>query len=111
MIAVPDVSPLDVAFGGGAMKILPPMAIIPAEFKRWTGGSRWVKVVQDWFYGGLHNAVWKPKHGVDTAKALAAVRCCIGSFEPAHEHKTAGCAFLLSQWFDDVTYTAGKFGR
>lgn len=110
-IPVPDVDPINAAFGGGAMKILPPMAEIPAEFKRWSGGSKWNKVVSDWFLHGIENATWTPKTGVDVGKALRALRCCIGSFEPAHEHKEAGCAYLMSQWFEDVKYTAGKANR
>lgn len=103
MIAVPEVNGIDMVFGGGAMKILPPMKDIPEEFKRWSG-TKWNKVVSDWFYKGIEGAVWTPKEGVETKKALAAIRCCIGSFEPAHEHKEAGCAYLLSQWFENVTY-------
>ena len=108
MLAVPEVTPLDAAFGGGAMKILPPYKDIPDEFKDWNSRNKWVQVVTDWFFRGLKNCKWTPKPGVDTKKALAAVQCCIGSFEPSHEHKEAGCAYLLSQWFDDVTYQTVK---
>jgi hypothetical protein len=36
---------------------------------------------------------------VDTNKALAHIQCIMMSFEPKHEHKTAGVAFLLDEWF------------
>lgn len=102
MIPIPEVDGIDVAFGGGAMKILPPYKDIPKEFKDWN--NKWVEVVSTWFFSGIKNAKWKPKPGVETGKALRVIKCCIGSFEPSHEHKEAGCAYLLSQWFDDVTY-------
>lgn len=108
MIPVPDINPVDVAFGGGAMKILPPMAEIPAEFKNCNRPNKWMQCVSDWFFCGLKNCKWTPKEGVDTGKAIAAIQCCIGSFEPKHEHKEAGCAYLLSQWFEDVSYEKAK---
>ena len=50
----------------------------------------------------------KPKEGVDTKKALRHVKAVLGSWEPKHEHKEAGVAFLLNEWFDDVTYETTK---
>lgn len=38
--------------------------------------------------------------GVDRDKALVAIKAALGSFEPKHEHKEAGCAFLLHEWFE-----------
>ena len=112
MIPVPETTPLDAAFGGKAMEILPPWKDIPDEFKTTYGGNataaKWLKVVSDWFFRGLKDCKWTPRAGVETNKALQAVQCCIGSFEPSHEHKEAGCAYLLSQWFEDVTYQPAK---
>jgi hypothetical protein len=45
---------------------------------------------------------------VDTTKALRAVAACIGDWGPSHEHKEAGVAYLLSEWFEDVTYQRRK---
>lgn len=101
---VPVVDDVDVVFGGGAMKILPPYDQIPAEFKDWNRPNRWAELVNDWFFWGLKDCKWTPKPGVDTEAALRAARCCMASFEPQHEHKTAGVALLLSEWFDDATY-------
>jgi hypothetical protein len=102
-LPVPEVDGLDSVFGAGAMRILPAMKDIPEKFKRW-GGTPWNQVVSDWFFCGLADCEWKPRAGVDTKAALRAVSCCMTSFEPSHEHKTAGCAYLLSQWFEGVTY-------
>ena len=106
MIPIPEVDALDTIFSTKALEIMPPMKDIPEEFKR--DNNKWVKVVRDWFFCGMKNCKWTPKSGVDTGKALSAVSACIGDFEPSHEHKTAGCAYLLNEWFKDVTYKRAK---
>jgi len=89
-------SALDIAFGGNAMQILPPNSAIPDEFKR--QGGVWPKWQADWFYSGLKR--WpKPKDGIDMHLAMANLKCVMGSFEPKHEHKQAGVAYLASLWF------------
>ena len=109
MRKIPIVDDLDVAFPTKAMSILPPWAELPPEFKKWHDrGNKWIKCVTDWFYRGLDKPKWKPKKGVDQKAALRAVAACIGDWTPSHEHKIAGCAFLLSEWFDDVTYKVVK---
>lgn len=129
MIDIPDVSDVDIVFSTKALSILPPYDKIPAAFKpvsycsmdgvrsyycrdkdgnKVEPATKWLNVVSDWFFKGLKDAKWTPKEGVDTAKALRAVKACIGDWSPSHEHKEAGCAFLLSEWFEDVTYTAAK---
>ena len=37
--------------------------------------------------------------GVDFKQAHAHISVILGSFEPKHEHKIAGCAYLESMWF------------
>lgn len=106
MRPIPEVSDLDVVFCTKATSILPPMKDIPAEFKK--SSNKWAQVVSDWFFCGIKDCKWSPKPGVDVGKALRAIKACIGDFEPSHEHKEAGVAFLLSEWFDDVTYKRAK---
>jgi hypothetical protein len=124
MVAVPVLDDIDAIFGSGAMKILPRYEDIPDEFKvaasvtangvttrRTPGGkvaSQWLQVVSDWFFFGIKDCVWTPRAGVETKAALRALKCCMGSFEPSHEHKESGVAYLLSQWFEDVTYRRAK---
>lgn len=103
---IPDVTDLDLAFPTKAMDILPPYKDIPEEFKR--DYHKWAKVALDWFYAGLKNAKWEAKPGVDTNKALRAIQACLGDWSPKHEHKIAGVAFLLNEWFVDVTYETAK---
>ncbi len=105
-IQVQEVTDLDIVFGGRAMELLPPYSEIPEEFR--DGRTKWNKVVSDWFFCGLKNCKWVPKEGIDTGKALRHIKAILGSFEPKHEHKEAGCAYLLSEWFEDVTYERAK---
>ena len=90
------VSRADIAFGGKAMDILPPYRDIPEEFKR--GGTQWNKWQRDWFFTGLQ-CYPVPKDGIDLNLAMANLKCANGSFEPKHEHKEAGVAYLASLWF------------
>lgn len=105
-VTVQEVNGLELAFGGDMKKLLPSYNEIPDEFKN--DRNKWVKVVSDWFFYGLKNAQWKPKEGIDTQKALRHVKAIMGSWEPNHEHKEAGCAYLLSEFFEDVKYEKAK---
>jgi hypothetical protein len=106
MIEIKNVSGIDLCFGGDMKKLLPAWKDIPDEFK--DGNSKWNKVVSDWFFRGLKNVKWTPKPGINSSKAVAHINAIMSSFEPKHEHKEAGCAYLLSEFFDDVTYETIK---
>lgn len=92
----------DFAFGGRVAELLPTMDDIPDEFKK--GNTKWNKVVNDWFFGGLKNCQWTPKEGIEENDAIRHVSSVMQSYKPKHEHKAAGCAYLLSQFFEDVKY-------
>ena len=102
MIPVPDLNDPEVVFG--SIKHLPPWSDLPEEFRnRWMGGNPYCDFISQWFYSGLGKddlARLSPRDGVDRNKALRAIKAIIGSFEPKHEHKTAGAGYLLSQWFE-----------
>lgn len=93
------VSDVDMAFGGaGKMDVLlPAWSEIPAEIKR--EQDTWSPVVSRWFYEGL-SGKFIPKEGIDPDAALRHIRAIIGSYEPKHEHKIAGIAYLMGQWFE-----------
>ena len=99
------VSRADIAFGGKAMEILPRYGEIPEEFKR--GGNPWVKWQQEWFFSGM-KCYPVPKDGIDLNLAMANLRCVNCSFEPKHEHKQAGVAYLASLWFSSPNGSAIK---
>lgn len=99
LLPVPDLTKLDVVFGN--IKHLPPYDSIPERFHR--SRDPYVDFVSGWFFGGRtkeHMLKLTAREGVDRGKALAAIQSILGSFEPKHEHKEAGCAFLLHEWFE-----------
>lgn len=100
-----EVSQAELAFGGDMAKLLPLYTQIPDEFKR--GGGKWNKLASTWFFRGIKNVVWTPKPGIDEGMALRHIKAILSSWEPKHEHKEAGVAYLLSLWFDDATYEVG----
>jgi hypothetical protein len=99
-----NVTDFDMMFGGKAMELLPKYESIPNEFKIDGTQNKWVKLTNDWFYSGLTKAEWIPQDGIDTKKALRHIKAILGSWDPKHEHKIAGCAYLASQFFKDVKY-------
>lgn len=85
----------------GDVKHMPKYADVPEEFKR--DRNAYVRFVSNWFFNGMSNAErarLTPKEGVDAMQAFRAIKTILVSFEPKHEHKEAGAAYLLSQWFD-----------
>jgi hypothetical protein len=101
MRPIPEISGLDLAFGTTAH--LPKYDEIPEEFKK--RNNPFVKIQQKWFFSGLDGGEIEAKKGVDRKLALKALAAIQKSFEPSHEHKEAGVAFLMSEWFD-LTDTA-----
>jgi hypothetical protein len=99
-IRIPEISQLDVGFG--TTKGLPAYASIPDEFKR--GKTKWNKLFSDWFFSGLTSFSVAPADGVDKDKALKHIRALMASFEPSHEHKEAGVAYLMSKYFADAQW-------
>lgn len=112
MRPIPEITDVEIAFPANVIgKFLPNTNEIPVEFQNYSTdplAKKWIKVMEDWFYFGLKNVKWIPKSGVDPKLALRVIKACMGSYEPKHEHKTAGVAFLLSEWFEDITYEKGK---
>lgn len=92
------------AFGGDMKKLLPAMHEIPKEFQ--DSRTEWNKLVSQWFFGGLKSFDCVPKEGVDKSAAMKHVAAILRSWEPSHEHKEAGCAYLLSLWFVEPKYVA-----
>lgn len=107
MLQVPtNLNRADVAFGN--VDHLPRYDTLPDEFK-YHGGNAYCKAITTWFFKGakahtngikIGDVVFVAKPGVDAKLALAAIQSCLGSFAPKHEHKEAGCAYMLSEWFD-----------
>jgi hypothetical protein len=74
MHEVPTLNDFELAFG--SIKHLPPMSEIPDRFS--VGSNTFQnEFIAIWFFMGLR------------------------SFEPKHEHKETGAAFLLFEWFEE----------
>ena len=84
-------------------KLLPKWDEIPEEFKH-QSGNKWVQFQTDWFFSGLKNSDGLvPKPGIDKVLAMAHLSACQRSYQPKHEHKIAGVAYLASLWFEDTS--------
>ncbi len=103
MLEPQEISDAMLAFPADVSHLLPPIEDVPEEFhyyeRRSEGRSRWVAIASQWFGPGLQGGL-VPKEGIDAQTAGRHVQACLGSFQPKHEHKIAGCAYLLSLWFE-----------
>lgn len=98
-----NISGIDRAFPTSVKDMLPPWSDIPDEFKDHNCGTKWNKIMSQWFFNGLPKGTqFKWKDGINGNDALVHLRYCLGSWEPKHEHKEAGVAYLMSQWLEDV---------
>ncbi len=102
MLSIPELNDVDVAFPTAPP--LPAWDDIPEDFrKNWHSDSHpWCGITGKLFFTGgtLSDFGLTSKDGVDSDKAHRAIRACLGSFAPKYEHKIAGVAFMLSEWFD-----------
>lgn len=94
----------DAAFPTSTKGMMPEYKDIPGEFKDFNKKTKWNDLVSAMFFCGLKSLDLKPKPGVDRGKALRHIKYILGSWEPKHEHKEAGAAFLFCEWFDDVSF-------
>jgi hypothetical protein len=100
MREIPEVDDVTIAFPANVVGTLLPLKVdIPKEFPNRVGFE---KAAAHWFYDGMKGAAFHPKEGVDPKKAIRVLKACLGSFEPQHEHKMAGVAYLMSEWFEKI---------
>ncbi len=94
-----DVDAVEEVFGAKDIyKMMPKYEDIPQEYKMNFHNPAF-EFICGWFYTGLKNPEFVPKEGVDPEKALKHIATIMVSYAPKHEHKMAGCAWLLDQWF------------
>jgi hypothetical protein len=98
-----EISDSEMAFPANVSHLMPKWEEIPDLFKE-HDGTIWNNIFNKWFYSGLKNMNTIPKDGIDSNKALRHIKAIMGSFEPKHEHKEAAVAYLMSQWFESITY-------
>ena len=95
-----EVSDVDIAFGGRAMELLPLMDEIPDEFQK--DSNQYNRFISKIFYNGSKGLEVIPHPGIDTKMAFRHLAAILKSYEPKHEHKIAGCAYLSSLWFTEI---------
>ena len=101
-----DIDEITRVFPASVKHLMPPMDEIPEEYQR--GRTEWNRLVNEWFFCGIHDLQLAPKPGIDKAKALRHIKTIMGSYEPKHEHKEAACAYLFALWFDAGSWVKGK---
>jgi hypothetical protein len=99
-ISIPEITKPDIVFG--TTKGLPDYDTVPEDFKY--GKTKWNMLFNDWFYSGISELRFVKREGIDPEKAYDHIQALIKSFGSKHEHKEAGVAYLLSQYFKDVSY-------
>lgn len=91
---VPDVL---LAFPADVKEYLPPWEDLPEDYQRCT--DPWCELTEKWFFHGLKGK-FVPKDGIDLKTAVRHLSACMGSYQPSHEHKIGGVAFLMNEWFE-----------
>lgn len=100
----------DVVFGLTGTIIdtyMPKWTDLPEDFRRERGAAKkWTNIVDDLFFHGAKDIRCTVKDPtIEQRDIIKHIAMLLQSFEPSHEHKTAGVAYLLSLWCDDMTYT------
>jgi hypothetical protein len=105
------VSDIDLAFATDVIgTLLPKWESIPPAYKDKNHPTDMNRLVSKWFFEGLSGAVeFRLRDGIEKRAALRHLATCLGSFEPSHEHKDAGCAYLCALWFDEVLVNGESF--
>tara|TARA_R100001086_G_scaffold245787_3_gene177162 strand:+ start:4059 stop:4412 length:354 start_codon:yes stop_codon:yes gene_type:complete len=100
-----EVDDITIAFPANVVgTLLPPMDVIPKPFKDISHPLQ--RAAETWFYRGvdLKRSTAQPRDGIDKTAAFRQLKACLGSYEPKHEHKMAGVAYLLSLFFAEVDF-------
>ena len=93
-----EVNDVLLAFPASVSHLLPDYKTIPEKFK---AKNPWSNVFNKLFFGGK-GISFIPKEDIDPSLAWRHIRCVMGSYEPKHEHKEAGCCYLFDCFFQDA---------
>lgn len=94
-----SISEADMAFGPNNIStFLPAMGMIPEEFKK--DENHYSQFISKWLFSGLSKSP-EAVEGVDINQALRHIKVVLSSWEPKHEHKIAGAAYLASLWLTE----------
>lgn len=93
---------VDFAFPADVIgRFLPLEKDIPEEYSK--NYHPMVKIVNRLFFHGLpKETVFHGREGVDGEMAFRQIHACLKSFQPKHEHKISGVAYLLDLFFEKI---------
>jgi hypothetical protein len=95
-----ELTDAELAFPTSVKELLPDYYTLPEVFFHEL--SPYSRYIADLFYGKRVTSEFIAKDGIDSNAAWRHISYCLRSWVPKHEHKMAGCAYLLSLWFDFV---------
>lgn len=105
MFPIKQLTDVEAAFPTTVEGFIPKWEDIPEELKR--GAGCWeIQLFNDWFFKGLKSLEMSARENVDAKLAMRHIHYVMTSFEPSHEHKEAGVAFLLREWFTEAKWEA-----
>ena len=88
--------------------LLPPEGEIPKEL--WDWNDFWHQMASQIFnFGTSKNIAWL-RSGLEPAEVVRHTDAVLRSFQPKHQHKIAGVAYLLSLWFQKENPDAEAVG-
>ena len=96
-----ELSDADIAFPAHVIgRVIPVWEEIPSEYK--DENHPYSKLAARIFFGQAKEEFidLEPRDGIDTTKAVRMIKAALGSFEPKHEHKIAGVAYLFDTFFE-----------
>lgn len=95
------VSDLILAFSANVIgEYLPLETEIPDDF--YQCGNQYNRIVSKIFFGSTNGWDFLLKDGIDLTAFSRHIKVCLGSFEPKHEHKIAGVAYLFPLWCEEI---------
>jgi len=96
----PHTKDMVMAQASNVLALMPAYNEIPSEFN--SHSNLWHKATDKWFFEGIDKRAFTVKDGINANDAFHHLYMIISSYQPKHEHKTAGIAYLMSMWFSDV---------
>lgn len=90
--------------------LLPERHEIPEHFDMFSPKKAhpWMDLIQGMFFGSYNEMWFSQRDGVDVTEAVRHISAVLRSFQPKHEHKVEGAAYLMSMWMKAVATSDGE---
>lgn len=90
------------AFPADVTGLLPAENEIPEEY--WDANNKWHRLAGEIMFDRLSDATITEREDLDRDTTVRHIFAVLRSFQPKHEHKIAGTAFLLSRFYKDIEF-------